>query len=224
MNELYNRLNSVNVNVYTQEKNKLTYLNWASAFRVLEQHVSTLEYRIVENNDGFPYWDTPLGVFVKTEMTVDGITKGMTLPVMDFTNAPMYSTPGKVIRFKKEVDRPVASSFDVNSSIMRCYVKNIAAFGLGNYIYEGMKAPETSNEVSAKVVDAEALEKARKVKLWNDFTKTMKKHDIVAKEFLEFNNIDMKDKEGLMYFVEDILADHKLEIARVDKYNKNKGA
>ena len=35
-----------------------------------------------------------------------------------------------------------ASMFDVNKTIMRCLVKNLAMFGLGLYIYAGEDLPE----------------------------------------------------------------------------------
>ena len=48
-------------------------------------------------------------------------------------------------KFKKEyVERTVeaASMFDINKTIMRCLVKNLAMFGLGLYIYAGEDIPE----------------------------------------------------------------------------------
>ena len=41
---------------------------------------------------------------------------------------------------KKTVEQ--ASMFDVNKTIMRCLVKNLAMFGLGLYIYAGEDLPE----------------------------------------------------------------------------------
>ena len=41
---------------------------------------------------------------------------------------------------EKEVE--VATMFDINKTIMRCLVKNIAMFGLGLYIYSGEDLPE----------------------------------------------------------------------------------
>lgn len=41
--------------------------------------------------------------------------------------------------------------FDVNKTIMRCLVKNLAMFGLGLYIYSGEDLPEVETEkISAK--------------------------------------------------------------------------
>jgi hypothetical protein len=39
--------------------------------------------------------------------------------------------------------------FDVNKTIMRCLVKNLAMFGLGLYIYAGDDLPEKSAEDNA---------------------------------------------------------------------------
>ena len=39
-----------------------------------------------------------------------------------------------------------ATMFDINKSIMRCLVKNLAMFGLGLYIYAGEDLPEEDKE------------------------------------------------------------------------------
>lgn len=85
---------------------------------------------------------------VYTEVTVDDITHEMWLPVMNTSNKAMKleSYTYKVYdKFKKEyVERMVeaASMFDINKTIMRCLVKNLAMFGLGLYIYAGEDIPE----------------------------------------------------------------------------------
>jgi hypothetical protein len=48
-----------------------------------------------------------------------------------------------------------ASMFDINKTIMRCLVKNIAMFGLGIYIYAGEDLPEgyeISKEEAEKII------------------------------------------------------------------------
>ena len=50
-----------------------------------------------------------------------------------------------------------ASMFDVNKTIMRCLVKNIAMFGLGLYIYAGEDLPEEPPQ--PQLSDAELIEK-----------------------------------------------------------------
>jgi hypothetical protein len=39
-----------------------------------------------------------------------------------------------------------ASMFDINKTLMRCLVKNLAMFGMGIYIYAGEDLPDTPTE------------------------------------------------------------------------------
>jgi hypothetical protein len=72
----------------------------------------------------------------------------MWLPVMDGANKAMsnvkqeYSVKGYngAPPVKKFVEP--ATMFDINKTIMRCLVKNIAMFGIGLYIYAGEDLPE----------------------------------------------------------------------------------
>jgi hypothetical protein len=43
-----------------------------------------------------------------------------------------------------------ATTFDINKTIMRCLVKNLAMFGLGIYIYAGEDLPEGETNTTAK--------------------------------------------------------------------------
>jgi hypothetical protein len=104
---------------------------------------------------------------VMTEMTVDGITHEMWLPVMDGANKAMKDRPYtyEVKEYKNgrwtgnytEKDVAAATMFDINTAIMRCLTKNISMFGLGLYIYAGEDLPEDSAE---KQKEAEEQKKA----------------------------------------------------------------
>jgi NH3-dependent NAD+ synthetase len=48
----------------------------------------------------------------------------------------------------KQVD--AATTFDINKTLMRCLVKNLAMFGLGIYIYAGEDLPESDTQEKAK--------------------------------------------------------------------------
>ena len=89
----------------------------------------------------------------------------MWLPVMDGNNKAMLNHPYKykVKEYKDgkwtggyiEKSVEVASMFDVNKTIMRCLVKNLAMFGLGIYIYAGEDMPEgyeISKEEASRIV------------------------------------------------------------------------
>lgn len=207
--ELFKLLNGINVNAYIEEKQGLSYLKWMEAFRILHNYVDAVNYKIIETEEGLQYWDTPLGIIVKTEVSViyknEKIIKQFSLPVLDFKNNPMYSTEGKVIRFNKEIDRPVASVFDINTSIQRCYVKTISMLGLGSYIYSGYDKPETDNEVDAKIVDKATKEKQDNNKLWKDFKEKVESEGKTTDDILKENKLTIKDKDKLLVFVKEYM-------------------
>ena len=79
---------------------------------------------------------------VVTNVTAEGLTYEMWLPVMDNNNRAMKAEPYTITTSKgKEINVAAASMFDVNKTIMRCLVKNLAMFGLGLYIYAGEDIP-----------------------------------------------------------------------------------
>jgi hypothetical protein len=71
---------------------------------------------------------------------------------MDGANKSMKKTEyGYSSRYgDKKVES--ATTFDINKTIMRCLVKNLAMFGLGIYIYAGEDLPE--GETTATKVEA----------------------------------------------------------------------
>jgi hypothetical protein len=79
----------------------------------------------------------------RTSVTIEGETLEMWLPVMDGANKAMKKVAYeyKTKYGPKQVE--AATSFDINKTMMRCLVKNLAMFGLGIYIYAGEDLPET---------------------------------------------------------------------------------
>lgn len=152
--EGFNTLYALNVNDRTEKKNGLTYLTWAVAWAEFKKQYPSATYRIVkDSNTNLPYFlDERLGIIVYTEVTVDGLTYEMWLPVMDGANKAMKLEPYtyqvydkyKNTYIEKKVD--AATMFDINKTIMRCLVKNLAMFGLGLYIYAGEDLPEETIE------------------------------------------------------------------------------
>lgn len=167
MSEAFKKLNAINVNENTEKKNGLTYLSWAWAWTELKKVFPDATYQI-RQFDGKPYlYDENLGYMVMTEMTVDGITHEMWLPVMDGANKAMkdkpYTYEVKEYKFGKATGNMIekrveaATMFDINTAVMRCLTKNISMFGLGLYIYAGEDLPEESEE---KKKEAEEQKKA----------------------------------------------------------------
>ena len=152
---------------------KLTYLSWPWAWAEVKKAFPDAHYTIWRDEHGAPYTEDPLtGYMVFTSVTIEGITHEMWLPVMDGANKAMKRTEydykvknpnfkyatwndqkkGYYDRYGKEQPEylikhcDAASMMDINKTIMRCLVKNLAMFGLGLYIYAGEDLPEAEQD------------------------------------------------------------------------------
>jgi len=150
---VFERLSAINVNGHVEKKKDLTYLSWPWAWAEVKRECPDARYVIKETE-----FDEILGFMCHTEVTIEGETLEMWLPVMDGANKSMLK---KRYSYKTKFgDKTVeaATSFDVNKTIMRCLVKNLAMFGLGLYIYAGEDLPDTNDldksptETKSKVV------------------------------------------------------------------------
>ncbi len=141
----FERLYNINVNDKKEDKNGLTYLSWTWAWAEIKKIHPDATYIVKKFENGLPYvYDEKTGYMVFTEVTIDGLTHEMWLPVMDGSNKAMKSTPYTYKnRYGKEFEVSPATMFDINKTIMRCLTKNLAMFGLGLYIYAGEDLPDT---------------------------------------------------------------------------------
>jgi len=147
---VFEELYSVNVNDKTEKKNGLTYLSWAWAWAEVVKKYPDATY-LIKTFNGLPYvYDENTGYMVMTQVTINGVSREMWLPVMDGNNKAMKkdSYTYKTIKGEKVVEP--ATMFDVNKALMRCLAKNLAMFGLGLYIYAGEDLPE-GEEVEKEV-------------------------------------------------------------------------
>lgn len=133
-------LSAINCNDKTEKKNGLTYLSWAWAWGIVKEKCPDANYK-VRQYDGKPYlFDENLGYLVTTEVTINGETIEMSLPVMDSANKAQKHEPYTWGKYNKTCE--AATMFDINTAIMRCLTKNLAMFGLGHYIYAGEDIPK----------------------------------------------------------------------------------
>jgi len=143
----FNDLRLINVNEHAEKKDGLTYLSWAWAWDVFKQHCPEAQYEVIKSVAGLPYFESAAGAMVYTKVTAMGQTHEMWLPVMDGKNKAMKSAPYtytvRDYKTKQMVEKTVEAytMFDVNKTLMRCLVKNLAMFGLGLYIYAGEDLP-----------------------------------------------------------------------------------
>ena len=160
MSNTFTKLRTLNVNDRVEKKDGLTYLSWAWAWDEFKQACPDATYEVVKTDNGLPYFESEAGAMVYTKVTADGQTHEMWLPVMDGKNKAMKSTPYAYTvrdwKTKQTVEKMVDAytMFDINKTIMRCLVKNLAMFGLALYIYAGEDLPE---EAPPEPVDLDAL-------------------------------------------------------------------
>lgn len=127
-------------------KATLSYLSWPWAWAEIIRHYPDATYEIEKDENRMPYFAGPLGIMVYTKLTIQGITREMWLPVMDGANNAMKTEPYTISSRFGDKTVNAATMFDVNKTLMRCLVKNIAMFGLGLYIYAGEDLPEESED------------------------------------------------------------------------------
>ncbi|MDE6369245.1 MAG: DUF1071 domain-containing protein, partial [Muribaculaceae bacterium] len=89
--EKFNQLTSLNLNDKVESKNGLSYVSWANAWKAFKEVYPTATYRIIKDpQTNMPYFVDPLmGIMVFTEVTANGLTYEMWLPVMDSANKAM---------------------------------------------------------------------------------------------------------------------------------------
>ena len=160
--EIFNTLSALNLNEYIEKKKsdngtELSYVSWASALEVLLKHYPNSTYEIHEEAPNrMCFYDEDLGYLVKTSVTVEGHTRSMSLPVMNYANKIMFDHQYKYTVRGTEKTVEAATYFDINTNVMRCLVKNLALFGLGIYVYRGEDLPsEEAKEFKKKKSEAE---------------------------------------------------------------------
>jgi hypothetical protein len=139
----FNKVLNIDVSAKVDKKAKLTYLSWAWAWAEFVKVYPSATYKVIKNQNNMPYFADESGAVVYTQVTVDELTHEMWLPVMNHSNKAL-----KIGAF---------DAFDVNKTIMRCLVKNLAMFGLGLYIYAGEDLPEEAQEALQKEKAAKAV-------------------------------------------------------------------
>ena len=113
--EVWDKLSKIDCSDKIEKKGKLTYLSWAWAWGILQEHYPQAQYLFYQGEDDVPYVKYPDGTGeVRCRISIDNLTREMTLCVMDFKN--------------NAVKNP--NSSQVNNSKMRCLTKCLAMFGL----------------------------------------------------------------------------------------------
>ena len=130
-------LSVVDVSDRIEKKQNLSFLSWSWAWGTLMEHYPQAEYTFQE-----PEIAADGSVMVFCTVTIDGLSRQMWLPVMDFKNRAI----------------PSPNAFQINTARMRCLVKCLAMFGLGHYIYAGEDLPSAEADKAAEKIAKERAE------------------------------------------------------------------
>ena len=132
MQEIWNKLSTIDVNKHTEKKGQFTYLGWNFAISTIMEHYPDVTYDFLHYTDGNgmvkDYIVYPDGsCSVECVVNIGDNTKKMWLAVTDFNNKPIKNP----------------SCVDIANTKMRCLTKCIATgFGLGFYIFKGENTPQ----------------------------------------------------------------------------------
>jgi hypothetical protein len=170
MQEIWNKLSTIDVNKHTEKKGQFTYLGWNFAISTIMEHYPDVTYDFLHYTDGNgmvkDYIVYPDGsCSVECVVNIGDNTKKMWLAVTDFNNKPIKNP----------------SCVDIANTKMRCLTKCIATgFGLGFYIYKGEGLPQeefyTEEQTAefAKLIEHECF-KGKKNKVKDELRKSTSK-------------------------------------------------
>ena len=186
--EVWDKLSKIDCSDKIEKKGKLTYLSWAWAWGILQEHYPQAQYLFYQGEDDVPYVKYPDGTGeVRCRISIDNLTREMTLCVMDFKN--------------NAVKNP--NSSQVNDSKMRCLTKCLAMFGLGHYIYAGEDLPEdVEDEIENLDDETESKEEPTPVETPTEDVEADKGYgteewaELFVKSFLELSKLS-KTKEAM---------------------------
>ena len=132
MQEIWNKLSTIDVNEHKKKRGQFDYLPWNVAISTIMEHYPDINYDFLHYTDSNgmvkDYIVAPDGsCSVECVVNIGDNTKKMFLAVTDYNN--------------KAIKNP--SSVDINNTKMRCLTKCIATgYGLGWYIYLGDALPQ----------------------------------------------------------------------------------
>lgn len=143
---VFHTLSEIDITSKIKKKNKMDYLPWSSAWDFIKNTYPNAAYRIVKTENGCIYHNDGKTCWVETEVTIEDEIQTEVLPVLDYRN--------------QAIGLDKVTSSDVNKSIKRCLVKNLALFGLGLSLWNG---EELSDNAKKKKADGdEALRNVQK--------------------------------------------------------------
>jgi len=134
--EIWDTLSKLDCSKYVEKKQNLSYISWANALAILMDHYPEATWEYTPD-----LWLDNRTVEVGCTITIGECKRHMTLPVMDYK--------------MKAIADP--TSRDISDARMRCWVKCVALFGLGLYLYRGQDLPQAEQAPDPMQLHLEAV-------------------------------------------------------------------
>ena len=180
---IFETLNTKDMRPHLKSLQGATYIPWSAQWGELLKVYPNATFEVHENDIGDPFTVSLLGIMVKVSVTIEGLTRTINYPILNSANKAMKTEPYsyQVMEYKndkptgKMLDRHVnsATTFDVNTSIMRALTKCIALHGQGLFVYRDELQPDVAVIDSAQLQEVVDKIKEKKLtltgvcKLWN---------------------------------------------------------
>jgi hypothetical protein len=136
MSSNFSKLNGINLETKATQGKK--YVPWNTLWKELCNVHPTATYEMHCDDSGVPFFNSPLGIFVKVSVTIDDLTHTMTRPVYNNAFKAMKIASYEYVINQGQTIKTVeaANAADVNDAQMRCFAKAIAMHGLGLFVFE----------------------------------------------------------------------------------------
>ena len=144
--EVWETLNSINVDSQLDKKGKFPFLSWSNAWAILMEHYPQATFENHKNDMEYPCFFDPSGFgMVTVTVSIDGLERTEDYAVTDSGyNAVQNPDPD-----------------DVNFNLKRCLVKCLAYFGLGQYVFRCAEAPQEAFDRDEAIKAIRANQDAR---------------------------------------------------------------
>ncbi len=139
---IYETLSSVDMSNHIKSVQNQRYIPWSSQWGELLKHYPNAIYEVHENEVGDPFTVSTMGIMVKVSVTINDVTRTLNYPVLNNYNKSLKVSGYEYETKKGIIKVPPASTFEINTSIMRALTKAIAMHGLSLYVYKDDLAPE----------------------------------------------------------------------------------
>ena len=124
------------INLPTKSNQGKRYIPWNTLWAELCKIKPNAKYEFICDENGLPYFNSPIGLFVKVSVTIDDLTHVMTRPVYNKSMKSMRIGPYEYITKAGKKQVAGANADDINDAQMRCFAKAIAMHGLGLFVFE----------------------------------------------------------------------------------------